>query len=125
MKTKGMIAWIALIAMIMGGFTTPLQAENIEGNEKLVTKNIQIDDYTAIQIGNVNQSGNSFKSLFSFITSGGNSSSYPQVYYQQGNKTTLKVTTDENILPVLTFQVEKMSSKYAQKKEHIFLPASY
>lgn len=23
MKTKGMIAWIALIAMIMGGFTTP------------------------------------------------------------------------------------------------------
>ena len=81
MKTKGMIAWIALIAMIMGGFTTPLQAENIEGNEKLVTKNIQIDDYTAIQIGNIHQSGGSFKSLFAFIMSGGNSSNSPKVYY--------------------------------------------
>lgn len=116
MKTKGMIAWIALIAMIMGGFTTPLQAENIEGNEKLVTKNIQIDDYTAIQIGNINQSGGSFKSLFSFITSGGNSSCFPQVYYQQGNKTTLKVTTDENILPVLTFQVENNELKIRTKE---------
>lgn len=123
MKTKGMIAWIALIAMIMGGFTTPLQAENIEGNEKLVTKNIQIDDYTAIQIGNINQSGGSFKSLFSLITSGGNSSCFPQVYYQQGNKTTLKVTTDENILPVLTFRVENNELRI-QAKEGIYISPS-
>lgn len=123
MKTKGMIAWIALIAMIMGGFTTPLQAENIEGNEKLVTKNIQIDDYTAIQISNINQSGNSFKSLFSFITSGGKSSCCPQVYYQQGNKTTLKVTTDENILPVLTFRVENNELRI-QAKEGIYISPS-
>lgn len=123
MKTKGMIAWIALIAMIMGGFTTPLQAENIEGNEKLVTKNIQIDDYTAIQISNINQSGNSFKSLFSFITSGGKSSCCPQVYYQQGNKTTLKVTTDENILPALTFQVENNELRI-QAKEGIYISPS-
>lgn len=116
MKTKGMVAWIALIAMIMGGFTTPLQAENIEGNENLITKDIQIDDYTAIQIGNINQSGGSFKSLFSFITSGGNSSCFPQVYYQQGNKTTLKVTTDENILSVLTFQVENNELKIRTKE---------
>ncbi len=123
MKTKGMIAWIALIAMIMGGFTTPLQAENIEGNEKLVTKNIQIDDYTAIQISNINQSGGSFKSLFSFITSGGKSSCSPQVYYQQGNKTTLKVTTDENILPVLTFRVENNELRI-QAKEGIYISPS-
>ena len=57
MKTKGMVTWIALIAMTMGGFVTPLHAENIEGNENLITKDIQIDDYTAIQIGNINQSG--------------------------------------------------------------------
>ena len=49
MKTKGMVAWIALIAMTMGGLVTPLHAENIEGNENLITKDIQIDDYTAIQ----------------------------------------------------------------------------
>ena len=116
MKTKGMVTWIALIAMTMGGFVTPLHAENIEGNENLITKDIQIDDYTAIQIGNINQSGNSFKSLFSFITSGGNSSCFPQVYYQQGNKTTLKVTTDENILPVLTFQVENNELKIRTKE---------
>ena len=53
MKTKGMVAWIALIAMTMGGLVTPLHAENIEGNENLITKDIQIDDYTAIQIGNI------------------------------------------------------------------------
>ena len=115
MKTKGMVAWIALIAMTMGGLVTPLHAENIEGNENLITKDIQIDDYTAIQIGNIHQSGGSFKSLFSFITSG-NSSCFPQVYYQQGNKTTLKVTTDENILPVLTFQVENNELKIRTKE---------
>ena len=43
MKTKGMVAWIALIAMTMGGLVTPLHAENIEGNENLITKDIQID----------------------------------------------------------------------------------
>lgn len=123
MKTKGMVAWIALIAMTMGGFVTPLHAEKIKGNENLITKDIPIDDYTAIQVGNINLSGNSFKSLFSFITSGGNSSICPQVYYQQGNKTTLKVTTDENIFPLLSFLVEDNELKI-QAKEGTYISPS-
>lgn len=123
MKTKGMVAWIALIAMAMGGLVTPLHAENIEGNENLITKDIQIDDYTAIQIGNIHQSGGSFKSLFAFIMSGGNSSNSPKVYYKQGKETTLTVTTDENIFPVLTFHV-KGNELQIQTKEGVQISPS-
>lgn len=123
MKTKGMVAWIALIAMTMGSLVTPLHAENIEGNENLITKDIQIDDYTAIQIGNIHQSGGSFKSLFAFIMSGGNSSNSPKVYYKQGKETTLTVTTDENIFPVLTFYV-KGNELQIQTKEGVQISPS-
>ncbi len=112
MKTKSMIAGIALAAMVIGGFATCMQAEEIKGNKKLITKEISIDDYTAIQIGNIygKSSGNFFKLLISPASSGRRS-----VYYRQGNETTLTVTTDENIFPELTFHVKDSVLKIRTK----------
>lgn len=118
MKTGILATGMALMAT----FALPAQAEKIEGNGTVITKEIRVDDYSGVSMGGLRNGGDSFSftDLFkahTYIS--------PTFNYKQGNESTLHITTDENILPHLEVEVkEGVLSIYAEEGETL-LPTKF
>lgn len=89
MKTK-LIALIALFCCVFAA-----EAKKVEGNGKIITKEISVSDYDQIELGGSieyvrnNNWGKKEKKKF------------PVFKYTHGRKASLKVTIDENLFPLL------------------------
>lgn len=92
MKTK----LVAVIALIFCAFMA--EASKVEGNGNIITKEISVDNYSEIELGgNIEYSGNNFW---------GNRSNkkFPVFKYTHGRSTSLKITIDENLFPLLSIK---------------------
>lgn len=88
---------LAFIGLIAFG-TISCYAEKIKGNGNIITKEIQVADYTGLIVSQGIESNGSF-------FAGKNKS--PQINYsQQTGKAGLKITIDENLLPLIKFNTE-------------------
>lgn len=95
MKTKVTALVILLFLCVTAGY-----AEKIQGNGNIISKEIQISDYTELRIGvSINYSGNA--SLFKKE----NYKSPVFNYTQKTGNSTLQITIDENLLPLLDIRV--------------------
>ena len=86
------------LILLFSLFVITMQAGNIKGNGKVITKDISISDYDQIVIGGgINCQGG---------TTWLNKSVNPEFEYEQSSgKATLQITTDENLFPLLTVEV--------------------
>ena len=92
MKTK----LVAVIVLIFCAFMA--EASKVEGNGNIITKEISVDNYSEIELGgNIEYSGNNFW---------GNRSNkkFPVFKYTHGRSTSLKITIDENLFPLLSIK---------------------
>ena len=96
---------LAFIGLIAFG-TISCYAEKIKGNGNIITKEIQVADYTGLIVGQGIESNGSF-------FAGKNKS--PQINYsQQTGKAGLKITIDENLLPLIKFNTERNQDQSEQ-----------
>lgn len=107
MKTKLIALWALVTCLAL-----PARAEKIEGNGNIITKEISVQDYNAVQIGNslLNRNGWSLSSLFS----GNHNQSYA-FEYTQGNEPEIRITIDENLYPYLNVKVDKQKLSITAK----------
>lgn len=95
MKTKLITLATLFFLCVTAGY-----AKDIKGNGTVITKDIQISDYTELRIGgNINIDGNNF-----FSSKGGNKGPVFN-YMQKAGKSSLQITIDENLLPQLEINV--------------------
>lgn len=95
MKTKVTALVILLFLCVTAGY-----AEKVQGNGTIISKDIQISDYTELRIGvSINYSNNA--SFFKKEDYKGPVFNYTQ---KPGNSM-LQITTDENLLPLLDIHV--------------------
>lgn len=120
MKTGILATGMALMATF--ALTLPAQAEKIEGNGKVITKTIQLNEYTGVAMGGLQNGGNSFSFTDLF-----KSRTYmsPTFNYKQGNESTLCITTDENILPHLAITVDEGVLRVRAKEDETLLPTQF
>lgn len=98
MKTK---AFVLCLILALLPFT--IMAEVIEGNGKLVTKELSIHPFDAIRIDmSVTNNNDNWKKLFKQASQ----TAKVNFSYQATGKTSLKITIDENIYPSLTVKVD-------------------
>lgn len=98
MKAK---AFVLCLILALLPFT--IMAEVIEGNGKLVTKELSIHPFDAIRIDmSVTNNNGNWKKLFKQVSQ----SAKVNFSYQATGKTSLKITIDENIYPSLTVKVD-------------------
>lgn len=98
MKTK---AFVLCLILALLPFT--IMAEVIEGNGKLVTKELSIHPFDAIRIDmSVTNNNDNWKKLFKQVSQ----SAKVNFSYQATGKTSLRITIDENIYPSLTVKVD-------------------
>lgn len=98
MKAK---AFVLCLILALLPFT--IMAEVIEGNGKLVTKELSIYPFDAIRIDlSVTNNNGNWKNLFKQVSQ----TAKVNFSYQATGKTSLKITIDENIYPSLTVKVD-------------------
>lgn len=98
MKAK---AFVLCLILALLPFT--IMAEVIEGNGKLVTKELSIHPFDAIRIDmSVTNNNGNWKKLFKQVSQ----TAKVNFSYQSTGKTSLKITIDENIYPSLTVKVD-------------------
>lgn len=98
MKTK---AFVLCLILALLPFT--IMAEVIEGNGKLVTKELSIHPFDAIRIDmSVTNNNDNWKKLFKQASQ----TAKVNFSYQATGKTSLRITIDENIYPSLTVKVD-------------------
>lgn len=105
---------LAIIVLVVLG-TVGCYAQKTKGNGNIITKEIQIADYSGLIVGQGIEINGSF-------FSGKNKS--PQVNYtQQNGKSGLKITIDENLLPLLKFKIESGILKIETEKGTKIIPS--
>ena len=98
MKAKALV-----LCLILALLPFTIMAEVIEGNGKLVTKELSIHPFDAIRIDmSVTNNNGNWKKLFKQVSQ----SAKVNFSYQATGKTSLKITIDENIYPSLTVKVD-------------------
>lgn len=120
MKTGILATGMAL----MGAFALalPAQAEKIEGNGKVITKEIRVNDYSGVSMGGLHNDGGSFSftDLFKARTYVS-----PTFNYKQGNESVIRITTDENILPHLDVKVDGGVLRICTEDDETLLPTKF
>ena len=116
MKARILSIGAALVAAIWA--IAPVNAENIKGNGEVVTKEFSVEDYDGIIMGGIRMSGSqSFLNMFK-----SNTYVAPTFNYKQGSAATLKITTDENIMPYLTAKVTDGNLRIRVKSGYSIAP---
>lgn len=94
---------LALVAAMAFSFTfaTSLMAKGIKGNGKITTKTIHLSNFDEVNLGNI--STFSFSKLFSVR---GNYTNSPKLIYKQSSEASLKLRTDENVIPYINVKVQ-------------------
>lgn len=109
MKTQA----VALFAFLF--CLTATQARTVEGNGKVITKEISVKGYDNIELsGNIQFS----KGIF-------NNQKPPHFQYTQGKDTPLKVTIDENLFPLLVITCEGNSLSIKTENNTQIKPTQY
>lgn len=104
---------LALIAFIF--CLTTAHAETVNGNGKIVTKEVSVQNYDKIELGgNINHSGNSWGKQKS-----------PCFNYTQGKNSSLKITIDENLFPLLVIQSKDNCLSIRTEKNTQIKPTQY
>lgn len=103
---------LTVVTLIAGGSCSFANDRSsvVKGNGEVITQSFQVDNYTGVIVGGFNNGyGVSFKEALQIISrnkSTTNGSPSPTFYYKQGAPSTLSITTDKNIMPLLAVKVK-------------------
>lgn len=91
------------LCLILALLACAIKAEVIEGNGKLITKELSVHPYDAIRIdmSATNNNGN-WKNLLKRVSQ----TAQVRFTYRKAGETSLKITIDENLYPSLTVKVD-------------------
>lgn len=82
-------------------FSIAAYGAKVKGDGKIITKEIQLEDYDEIEIGNGIESG-----TFSFLNKGSKGKSPVVNYTCESGGAALNITIDENLFPLLKIKLE-------------------
>lgn len=114
-----MKAHLLVAAALLAGSFSGLEARDVKGNGNIVTKTVSVSDYQEIRFYGLPCNGSfSFSDLFSgrkrFIS--------PVFQYSQKKATSLKITTDENIYPLLKVTVQDGELRVYADQDDCLMP---
>lgn len=114
MKTINLFrVFVLTVATLMAGISCSFANDKssvVEGNGEVITKSFQVDNFKGVSVGGFsNGYGVSFKEVLQIISHNKrttNGAATPTFYYKQGASSTLSITTDKNIMPLLAVKAK-------------------